>query len=138
MPNELAGPPKVLQADGHSFSDVSAKVVSIINLASVAAFETMVGQPVHPLRFRANLYVQGWTAWSELDLVGHDIVIGDARLKVTKRIMRCAATNVDPETGIRDLQIPTALLQNLDHMDRGIYARVTEGGEIKAGDAVSP
>ena len=26
-------------------------------------------QPVHPLRFRANLYVRGWPAWSELDLL---------------------------------------------------------------------
>src|ERR1041385_4322274 len=35
MPHELHGPPKVLRGDGHSFSDVAAKVVSIINLASV-------------------------------------------------------------------------------------------------------
>src|SRR5262245_25777545 len=42
MPKELMGPPKILQADDHSFSDVSAKVVSLINLASVAAIETMV------------------------------------------------------------------------------------------------
>jgi uncharacterized protein YcbX len=137
MPSELAGPPKVLQADGHSFSDVSAKVISIINLASLAAIETMVGQPVHPLRFRANLYVEGWPAWSELDLVGQELAIGDARLKVAKRIMRCAATNVDPETGIRDLQIPATLMQNLDHMDCGIYARVIAGGEIKPGDAIN-
>src|SRR5436305_9832180 len=34
MPNELRGAPKVLQAGGHSFSDVAAKVVSIINIAS--------------------------------------------------------------------------------------------------------
>src|SRR3954447_20779864 len=45
MPKELAGPPKVLQAEGHSFSDVSAKVVSIINLASVAAIERLVDAP---------------------------------------------------------------------------------------------
>ena len=138
VPNELAGPPKVLQADGHSFSDVSAKVVSIINLASVAAIETLVGQPAHPLRFRANLYVDGWPAWSELDMVGQEIAIGAARLKVTKRIMRCAATNVDPETGMRDLQIPATLMRNLDHMDCGIYARVVAGGAIKPGDPVNP
>jgi len=136
MPNELQGPPKVLQADGHSFSDVAAKVVSIINLASVAAIETMVGQPVHPLRFRANLYVDGWPAWSELDLIGREIAIGDARLKVTKRIVRCAATNVDPDTGIRDLQIPATLMRTLDHADCGIYARVVEGGETKPGSDV--
>jgi len=44
--DELRGPPRVLQADGHSFSDVARKVVSIINLASVAAVEDAVGAPV--------------------------------------------------------------------------------------------
>src|SRR6202012_4636463 len=62
--DELRGPPKVLHGGGHSFSDVARKVVSIINLASVAALETMMGAPVDPLRFRANLYVDGWPAWS--------------------------------------------------------------------------
>jgi uncharacterized protein YcbX len=138
MPRELRGPPKVLQAEGHSFSDVSAKVVSIINLASVAAIETLVGVPVHPLRFRANLYVEGWPAWHEFDLVGTEIAIGGARLKVTKRIVRCAAVNVDPDTGMRDLDIPATLLRNFDHMDFGVYARVIEGGDIAPGDAVNP
>jgi MOSC domain-containing protein len=133
MPNELTGPPKVLQADGHSFSDVSAKVVSIINLASVAAIETLVGATVHPLRFRANLYVSGWPAWHEFDLVGRKIAIGNVRLQVTKRIMRCAATNVDPDTGMRDLQIPATLMRRLDHADCGIYATVMAPGDVSPG-----
>ena len=73
MPKELRGPPKVLSGGGHSFSDVAAKVVSIINLASVAALEAAVGAPVHPLRFRGNLYVAGWPAWHEFDLLGREI-----------------------------------------------------------------
>jgi uncharacterized protein YcbX len=52
---ELRGPPKVLHAPGHSFSDVARKVVSIINLASVAAIEDATGTAVHPLRFRGNI-----------------------------------------------------------------------------------
>ena len=43
MPKELRGPPKVLFGGGHSFSDVAKKVVSIINLASVAAVESVAG-----------------------------------------------------------------------------------------------
>jgi hypothetical protein len=134
--DELHGPPKVLNAPGHSFSDVAKKVVSIINLASVSAVEKLVGRPVDPLRFRANLYVEGWTPWSELDLVGQELAIGGARLKVVKRIVRCAATNVDPATAIRDLNIPESLLHVLGHMDCGIYAEVIAGGEIAAGDRV--
>jgi uncharacterized protein len=135
--DELRGPPKVLNAPGHSFSDVARKVVSIINLASVAALETIIGAPVHPVRFRANLYVEGWPAWAELDLLGREIAIGPrARLKVVKRIVRCAATNVDPDTGIRDLAIPNTLLQNLGHTDCGVYAEVIAGGTIAPGDEV--
>jgi uncharacterized protein YcbX len=138
MPAELRGPPKVLTAPGHSFSDVAAKVVSIINLATVAAIETAVGAPVHPLRFRANLYVTGWPAWHEFSLVGQEIAIGAARLKVTKRIVRCAATNVDPDTGSRDLAIPATLMQTFDHADCGIYARVIVPGEIAPGSPINP
>jgi uncharacterized protein YcbX len=126
----------VLEAPSHSFSDVAAKVVSIINLSSVAAIETVVGVPVHPLRFRANLYVEGWPAWHEFELLGHEIAIGDARLKVTKRIVRCAATNVDPDTGIRDLTIPATLMKTFDHADCGIYAQVIAAGDIAPGDQV--
>jgi uncharacterized protein len=135
--DELRGSPKVLAAPGHSFSDVARKVVSIINLASVAAIESMVGRPVDPLRFRGNLYVEGWSAWREFDLLGQEVAIGArARAKVVKRIARCAATNVEPGVGVRDLDIPAALLRNLGHADCGVYAEVTAAGAIAAGDAV--
>lgn len=134
--DELKGPPKVLVGNGHSFSDVAKKVVSIINLDSVAAIEGMVGQPVHHLRFRANLYVRGWPAWSELDLLDRTLAIGTTRLKVVKRIVRCAATNVDPETAVRDLNIPHTLMRANGHADCGIYAEVLTGGMIAAGDTI--
>ena len=134
---EIKGPPKVLTGPGHRFSDVARKVVSIINLGSLQAIENMVGQPVHPLRFRANLYVEGWPAWHELELLGQTLAIGDTRLKVVKRITRCAAINVDPETAARDLAIPQALQRRLGHADCGIYAEVMRGGEIAVGDAIA-
>jgi len=134
--DELKGPPKVLAGEGHSFSDVAKKVVSIINLASVAAVESAVGAPVDPLRFRANLYVAGWPAWHEFDLMNREIMAGTARLKVVKRIVRCAATNVDPQTGIRDMEIPPTLMRTFDHMDCGVYAEVIGAGDVKIGDAI--
>jgi uncharacterized protein YcbX len=137
MPKELRGPPKVLFGDGHSFSDVAKKVVSIINLASVAAVENAAGAPVHPLRFRGNIYVAGWPAWHEFDLLDCEIAAGGAQLKVVKRIQRCAATDVDPDTGIRDLTIPRTLMDNFGHADCGVYAEVVAGGEIAIGDSIS-
>jgi hypothetical protein len=135
--DELRGPPKILHAPGHSFSDVARKVVSIINLDSLAALADVMRAPVDPLRLRANVYVAGWPAWSELDLLGKVLAVGPcARLKVVKRIVRCAATNVDPQTGIRDLNVPQTLLRTYGHGDCGIYAEVATGGEITEDDAV--
>jgi uncharacterized protein YcbX len=133
MPKDLRGPPKVLSGQGHSFSDVAKKVVSIINLATVAAIEAVAGAPVNPLRFRGNIYVSGWPAWREFELLG----LGAARLKVVKRIVRCAATDVDPDTGIRDLTLPRTLMQSFGHADCGIYAEVRAAGDIAIGDAVT-
>jgi uncharacterized protein YcbX len=133
----IKGPPKILASEGHSFSDVPRKVVSIINLGSVQAIEDMVGQPVHPLRFRANLYVSGWPAWHEFDLLDQVIAIDEVRLKVVKRIVRCAAVNVDPETAARDLEIPHSLQRRLGHADCGVYAEVIKGGDIGVGDALT-
>jgi MOSC domain-containing protein len=138
MPRELRGPPKVLSGAGHSFSDVAKKVVSIINLASVAEVESTAGAPVQPLRFRGNVYVSGWPAWHEFELLGTEITIGaSARLKVVKRIQRCAATEVDPNTGIRDVPVPRTLMHNFGHADCGIYAEVISAGGIAVGDRIS-
>jgi uncharacterized protein YcbX len=134
---KIKGPPKVLSCPGHSFSDVAKKVVSIINLASLAAIESTVGFPVHPLRFRANVYVRGWPAWHEASLLGETLGIGSARLKIVKRITRCAAVNVDPELAVRDMEIPNTLMRRFGHNECGIYAEVIEGGEIAIGDTVA-
>jgi uncharacterized protein len=136
--DELRGPPRVLHAPGFSFSDVARKVVSIINLASVTAIEDVIGRPVHPLRFRGNVYVTGWPAWREFDFLGQEITVARGpRLRVIKRIVRCAATNVEPDTGIRDLSIPDTLMRSFGHADCGVYGEVVEGGKIAVGDEVS-
>jgi uncharacterized protein YcbX len=135
--SELRGPPRVLHANGHSFSDVASKVVSIINLGTLAALETATGEPVHPLRFRGNLYVEGWPAWHEFDLLNCEIAIGSrAKLKIVKRIVRCAATEVDPDTGVRDLAVPRLLMDTYGHADCGVYGEVVAAGEIAIGDKV--
>jgi uncharacterized protein YcbX len=135
--DELKGPPKLLSGGGHSFSDLARKAVSIVNLDSVRTIEDVVGASVHPLRFRANLYVRGWPAWHEFGLVGEKLAIGDARLKVFKTITRCAAVNVDPDTAARDLEIPSAITRHFGRNECGIYAEVIEDGIIRIGDTVA-
>lgn len=130
------GPPRILLAGGHSFSDVAAKCVHVINLASVRSLATVMGAPVDPRRFRANILIDGPAAWSELDWVGKTLRCGDSLLEVFSPTERCAATNVDPTTGTRDLKIPSLLSRTKGHTNFGVYARVTRGGTIATGDAV--
>ena len=80
--------------------------------------------------------MEGWPAWREFDLLNSEIAVGPARLKVVKRIVRCAATNVDPDTAMRDLDIPRTLMKTYGHADCGVYAEVIAGGTISVGDDV--
>jgi MOSC domain-containing protein len=136
MKSELRGPPKIVHAAGHSFSDVAAKCVHIVNLASVRELERVLGRPVDPLRFRANLYLDGLQPWVESSWIDKELGVGPARLAVFARTQRCEATNVDPATGARDMAIPANLLRTWGHQDFGIYAKVAVGGEISVGAPV--
>ncbi len=136
--SELRGPPRIVWAAGHSFSDVAAKCLHIVNLASVRELARVLGREIDPLRFRANLYVEGLAPWVEFSWLDKEIGIGEARLLVFDRTQRCDATNVDPATGERDLAIPATLMRSFGHSDLGIYARVTRGGPIRPGMALEP
>ena len=128
---------KIVSAPGIAFTDKPEKLVSLINLASVKDIERVTRAPVDPRRFRGNLILDGLPAWAEFDWIGRELTIGPARLKVVSRITRCAATNVNPATGDRDLNIPKALITGFGHADCGIYAEVLAGGRIAEGDAVA-
>jgi uncharacterized protein YcbX len=136
MGPEARGNIRVLDAPGHSFSDIAKKVVSIINLESIAGLEQAVGRKIHPLRFRGNVYAEGIPAWSETRLIDRTIEIGSARLRVIKMIQRCAATEVDPETAARDIDVPDALYRLTGEDDCGIYAEVIGAGRMAEGDAI--
>jgi uncharacterized protein len=136
MKGELKGPPRIVSAPGHSFSDVAAKCLHIVNLATVRDLEGAVGRNLNPLRFRANVYFDGAQPWQEKQWVGRKLRIGGVRLKVTGQTVRCDATNVDPETGERDGTIPPTLQRIYGEPCLGVYAQVIEGGQMLPGDAI--
>lgn len=136
MGGEARGALRVLESPGHSFSDVAAKVVHIVNMDSVADLGLTVGRDLHPVRFRANLYLRGWDPWSELELIGREIRAGGVTLKVTKRVVRCAATEVNPDTAERDVDVPDAIWRKTGSNDLGIYASVIAGGLLAENDPV--
>jgi len=140
----VEGPLRIVEAPGHAFADARRKpnattdqYVSLINLASIAALEGFAGAAVDPLRFRANVYLEPAPAWSELDWIGSEIALGGARLRVIAPITRCAATQVNPATAERDLDIPAALQRGFGHNLMGIYAEVVAGGDIAVGDGLT-
>ena len=134
MKQSLRGAPRIVTAAGHSFSDVASQCVHIVNLASVRALERIVGRPVDPLRFRANIYVDGIPAWDEFNWLERHLAFGAeeaaAEVQVWARTQRCDATNVDPATAARDMAIPSALQRAFGHMDFGVYAAVTKPGTL--------
>jgi len=122
--------------EGHSFSDVPNKAISLISLASLREFGEKIGAEIDPIRFRGNINFDSDEAWQEFEWLDRDLKIGDVVLRAFKRIQRCAATMVNPATAIRDINVPKKLHENYAHMDMGIYTEVVKGGEIKCGDEI--
>jgi hypothetical protein len=140
----VAGPLRVVEAPGHAFADArrkpdatTDKYVSLINLASIASLESVIGAAVDPIRFRANVYFDGAPPWSELGWLGSEISIGSARLRIIAAITRCAATQVNPLTAERDLDIVATLQRCFGHNLMGVYAEVVGGGDIAVGNVLS-
>ncbi len=136
MKASLRGAPKVVMAPGHSFSDMAAKCVHIVNLASVRDLGRIMGRTLDPLRFRPNIMLEGVPAWQELGWLDRPLTVGETKLTVFHRTRRCDATNVDPQTGARDTAIPAELQRAFGHADFGVYARVEAGGELAVGDPI--
>lgn len=134
--------PQLCAAAPHRFTDVSVvsanlmNAVSLINLDSVAALSAQVGQEVSAQRFRGNIVFSGLPAFSELDWVGRQIRIGEVTLKGVLRTKRCPATQVNLDTGTRDLDVPALLRKHYGHADMGIYCEVLTAGTIQPGDAI--
>ena len=57
--------------------------------------------------------------------------------RVDRRNGRCGATNVNPETGRRDLDLPASLRAAFGHKELGIYLVAREGAQVAVGDTVS-
>lgn len=128
-------PTLVRSQNGH-FMDKPDNVVSLINLATLRSLEALWGCSLNPLRFRANLYIDGAQPWEEFDWVGCTLQVNDTVFRVDRRNGRCAATDVNPATGQRDLALPRALRDAFGHKDLGVYLLTEKSGTISVGDMV--
>jgi uncharacterized protein YcbX len=136
-PDDRPKPAQVLRADGFAMTDKAEPFVSILNLASNRALAAQMGRDLSIHRWRGNLWIDGLDSWQEFDMVGREIGIGPARLRVDQRITRCKATTVNPETGQVDADTLAALREGQGHQDFGVYATVISGGRVTLGDTVT-
>jgi hypothetical protein len=135
---EARGPLTLAEVPGHNFTDIPQKAVSVIGLASIAALSERMEAGLDPVRFRANFLFSGAPPFAEFDWLGREVLLGGARLRVFKRTARCAATEVNPDTAERDVNVPRGIRRHFGHIDMGIYAEVLEGGRVAVGDALEP
>ncbi len=133
---DATAPLRVLDGRGHRFMDDPKGAVSVLNLASVRDLSDRIGRPLDPLRFRANVHVEGWEPWIENEAVPHALRLGDAMLRALKPIRRCVAVDVDPATGERDADLVSDLMRLYGHAFCGLYLSVEAGGRLAIGDPV--
>ena len=120
----------------HSFSDIPDKALSFINLNTVNDFEVKIKQEVNYNRFRGNVIFSGIKAWEEFNWLGKIITIGGVKFEIFRKTKRCAATNVNPNNGLRDLNIPNQLQKIYGHYDLGVYGKVLNKGVININDEI--
>jgi GntR family transcriptional regulator/MocR family aminotransferase len=133
----LPAPPTLVRSKEGHFMDKPDSVISMINLATLRNLEERWGTEIDPLRFRANLYVDTGRAWEEFDWIDREIRLGDVTFRVDRRNGRCGATNVNPASGVRDMDIPGSLRASFGHKDLGVYLTVETGGTIALEDRLT-
>jgi GntR family transcriptional regulator / MocR family aminotransferase len=130
--------PRLVRSKNGHFMDKPDNVISMMNLATLRSLEAQWGNQIDPMRFRANLYVDTGKPWEEFEWIGRNILIGSVLFRVDRRNGRCGATNVNPVSGARDMDIPRSLRASFGHKDLGVYLMVAEGGTIAVNDALVP
>jgi len=138
--------PVLAEQPGYNFTDNAndgprmMNTISLINRASIRDLEQRIGRELDPLRFRANVYLEGLEPWAERQWIGRELQFGGSggvTVRVVEETERCAATEVDPTTARRDVPVVRLLHENYGHEIMGVFAEVLSAGELAVGDAVS-
>jgi uncharacterized protein YcbX len=118
---------------------------TLLSIASLEALRAQAGadEPVDPRRFRMTFGVQGLDAHEEDGWIDRDVTVGDALLRVTGNVGRCALTTRQPDTGVVDFKTLHHLrayrgeMPTTEPLPFGVHARVLAPGRVRVGDAVA-
>ena len=143
LENSLKEPIVLMKNKESPFFDtsISNKVdfinsVSLLNIQSINDFQKKIDKKVEISRFRGNICIDGVKPWEEQEWVGKIVKINNVSFKVEKKIRRCVAINLKPQTDDNSLNLLQALKKTYNHFDMGIYLTALGGGEINLGDKV--
>jgi uncharacterized protein len=110
--------------------------ISLINLNSIYDFEKKINQKIEPERFRGNFYIKKLKKWEERKWIGATIKINNIFFKVEKNIPRCSATNLQPKTDNKTIDLPNLLKKTYRHMDMGVYLIPLNDGIVQIDNEV--
>lgn len=145
--SELVGRPVQLVLRPPTRPGVDRGAVGAVTLISSASLRELAAHAgvseVDARRFRMTFEIDGVEPHAEDDWVGRDVAIGEARLRVTGHVGRCAVTTRNPDTGevdLRTLHVLNAYRGDVEATERlpiGIAAAVVRPGHVRLGDAVT-
>ena len=145
--SELAGKPVRLMLRPPTRPAVDRGAVgaaTVISSASLRELAARAGvEEVDARRFRMTFEIDGVDPHAEDDWIGHEIAIGEARLRVTGHVGRCVLTTRNPDTGTVDLRTLHVLkayrgdVRSTEPLPIGIAAAVVQPGRVRIGDAVT-
>jgi len=118
------------------FDTMPNNSISLINKKSIVDFSNKISTNIEFERFRANIYIDGLTAWEERDWIGKTIIINNIKFFVYDEISRCSATNLKPYTDIVTINLPNQLKKTYDHINMGLYLVPQQNGVISKQDKI--
>ena len=136
MPENRAQSAQIVRVPDRGMTDTPYPSISLLSFNSLADLGRAMDADVSMMRFRGNLWLDGFEPWEEFGWVGRELRIGTAEFTITAPIKRCRATTANPETGQYDLNTLATLNGTFGHQDFGVYATVSKGGLITETDEV--
>ena len=136
-PKNAPKPETLCKVPGRGMTDTDYPSISLNSISSLKDLSKKMDLELDPRRFRGNIWIKGLGPWFENELVGERISIGESVLKVVEPIVRCNATKLNVKTGRADADTLTALQDNFNHKDFGVYCKVIKPGSISEKDSFS-
>jgi uncharacterized protein YcbX len=143
--SEIAGEPvRLVRATG-ALGGFDVHPVSLLAAASVRALtDDSPDEPLDGRRFRMTVTVEGVPAFTEDRWLGEALRIGDAVVRLTSPVRRCAAVQKDPDgyarqgNALRRIKEVrgTATTASGRGLHLGVYGDVEQSGHVQVGDSV--